>query len=178
MTEDPVVVLHEGRFLRFLKRGTWEYAERSARAIGVVLIAVTPEGKLLLVEQYRAPVDAPVIELPAGLAGDIQGQEDESLVEAARRELVEETGWDAGHLTELARGPISPGLSNEIVSYIRASDLRRVGDGGGDEEEEIIVHEVPLGEIEGWLRRMEERGRLVDPKVFAGIMDARQRRGQ
>lgn len=177
MTQDTsrIAVLKEGRFIRFLRNGTWEYAERVNRAIGVVIIAVTPGGRLLLVEQYRAPVQAPVIELPAGLAGDIQGRENESLADAARRELTEETGWKAARFTELARGPISPGLTNEIVAYLRAEGLTRVGDGGGDEHEDIRVHEVPLHGIEDWLRAQEERGRMVDPKVWVGILDARQR---
>lgn len=167
MTEPRLI--HEGKFLRMLMRGTWEYAERARRAAGVVVVALTPEGKLLLVEQYRAPVDSQVIELPAGLVGDTAEYEGESALIAARRELIEETGWDSEEITEIVRGPISPGVTNEIIVLVRASNLVRVGKGGGVEDEAIRVHEVSPDELTTWLEKRVAGGCMVDPKVMLAL---------
>src|SRR3954469_4815650 len=100
----------KGKFLRVMKIGRWEYAERVNAIAGVVIVAVTNDGNLLLTEQERLPVGKRVIELPAGLAGDLKGKETEELALAARRELLEETGYEAGGLTWLTSGPPSPGF--------------------------------------------------------------------
>jgi ADP-ribose pyrophosphatase len=162
-------VLAEGRHLRLVRRRGWEYAERTNATAIVVLVAVTAEGRLVLTEQHREPVGGPVIELPAGLVGDRPGEADEDLATAARRELLDETGYEAGQIRPLAGGPPSAGLSSEIVTFLVAADLRRVGAGGGDEHEAITVHEVPLAAVRDWLAGQARAGRLVDPKVYAGL---------
>ncbi len=161
--------LHAGRFLRLMRRGRWEYAERVNPGGAVAIVAVTPDGELLLVEQFRAPLGHPVIELPAGLVGDEAGSEAESWETAAARELVEETGWRAERFERLTEGPTTAGLSNETVILARAHDLERVGDGGGDASESITVHAVPLADVPGWLEKCERRGVPPDPKVYAGL---------
>jgi ADP-ribose pyrophosphatase len=166
---EPSEVLGEGRHLRLVRRRGWEYAERTNAVAVVVIVAITPEGRLLLTEQHREPVGRPVIELPAGLVGDRPGEADEDLATAARRELREETGYEAGELRPLAAGPPSAGLSSEIVTFLLAADLRRVGAGGGDEHEAIMVHAVPLAAVTDWLAGHTRAGRLVDPKVYAGL---------
>jgi ADP-ribose pyrophosphatase len=135
----------------------------------VVIIALTPDDSVLLVEQYRPPVSASVLEFPAGLAGDIPGREDEDLAVAALRELEEETGYRAARLKRITSGPISAGLSDEIITLFLAEDLERVSAGGGDESEAITIHEVPLLEVDGWLEDQRRAGVLVDPKVYAGL---------
>ncbi len=86
-------------------------------ATGAALIAaVTVENKLLLVEQYRIPVHARTIELPAGIIGDEPGSSDESNAEAARRELLEETGYAAGRIEAVTTGP---GMQRD---HLRAGD--------------------------------------------------------
>lgn len=161
--------LHAGRHLRFVVRDGWEFVDRPGVRGIVVVVAVTPDGRLLLVEQRRAPVDARVVELPAGLAGDDGSPADEPLEEAARRELLEETGWDAAEMERLAAGPPSAGVSSEVVTFFRARALSKAGPGGGVPGEEISVHEVPLDEVEAFLRAREGTGALVDPKVWAGL---------
>ncbi|HEV7223072.1 MAG TPA: NUDIX hydrolase, partial [Pirellulales bacterium] len=91
-------ILAAGRHLQLVQQGHWEYADRTSAREAVVLAAVTDERQLLLVEQYRIPVGRRVIELPAGLVGDIAGEEDERLETAAGRELLEETGYRASRL--------------------------------------------------------------------------------
>jgi ADP-ribose pyrophosphatase len=66
-------------------------------------------------------------------------------------------------------GPSSSGMSNEIMAFVRAFDLKRVHAGGGDETEEIIVHEVPVADAPRWLVRKMAEGYSVDPKMFAGL---------
>ncbi|HXT22313.1 MAG TPA: NUDIX hydrolase, partial [Thermoanaerobaculia bacterium] len=110
MAPDDVEVLGEGRFLRLLRRRGWELVERNGVQGIVVLVAVTPDGELLLVEQHREPVRGTVIELPAGLAGDELDSAGESLEQAATRELREETGWEATSWERLSTGPPSAGL--------------------------------------------------------------------
>ncbi len=60
-------------------------------------------------------------------------------------------------------------MSAELVSLVQAVGLKKCGAGGGDGTEAITVHEVPLGEIEGWLKAMQGQGKMVDPKVYAGL---------
>jgi ADP-ribose pyrophosphatase len=168
MSHDEHHTVWEGKYLRVRIRGHWEYVERSNSPAGIVIVALTPEGKLLLTEQYRVPVQKNTIELPAGLAGD-DNYGGEPFVEAARRELLEETGYAAGEWEELAWGPPSPGLSNEIVVFYRARNLRKAGSGGGAGAEQIRVHEIPPSEAPAWLEEQARRGALIDPKVFAGL---------
>lgn len=169
-----VEVLAEGRFLRLVRRNGWEYAERRGIHGIVVLVAVTPNDELLLVEQHREAVGASVIELPAGLAGDEPGHESESLEEAAARELREETGWEADSWERLSAGPPTSGVSNEVVTLMRARGLQRHGKGGGAGQERITVHAVPLSDLASWLHDREGSGTLVDPKVWAGVWFATQ----
>jgi len=165
----PGEVLAEGQHLRLVRRGGWEYAERVRGTGIVVIVAVTEDGRLLLTEQHRIPVGRPVVELPAGLAGDRVEDAGEDLETAARRELLEETGYEAQAFERLTEGPPSAGLSSEVVTLLRAVGLRRVGPGGGDAHEAITVHAVPLGEVPGWLDAVARRGCLVDSKVYAGL---------
>ena len=161
-------VLWQGKWLRMMRRGHWEYAERTnAGGISVIIIAATPEAKLLFVEQTRVPIQRKTIEMPAGLVGDFDAEE--SLEIAAGRELLEETGWRAGKLEYLMTGPSSAGMSTELMAFIRARELVREGEGGGDESEDIIVHEVDIAEAPRWLAQKMAEGYSIDAKVWAGL---------
>lgn len=163
-----VIIHHRGRFLGLQERDHWEYTFRTNATGVVVLVPVTDTGELVLVEQYRIPVRSRVIELPAGLAGDT-GDPDENLEVAAQRELEEETGYQAGVLEELLTCPSTPGMSDEIVTIFYAGALKRVGSGGGTEDEDITVHHVPLESAPQWLESQSAKGIMVDPKVYAGL---------
>lgn len=162
-------IIAEGRHLRLVDRDGWELAERRGVSGVVAIVAITPDERLILTEQWRAPVGRSVIDLPAGLAGDIPGEEHEALSEAARRELVEEVGFDAKVLALLAACPTSPGLSSEVVTFFLATELSRVGEGGGAGSESITVHEVPLTALAAWCREREGMGALIDLKLWAGL---------
>ncbi|MBA8885686.1 NUDIX hydrolase [Dokdonella fugitiva] len=167
MTETET--LCNGKWLRLKRRGRWEYAERTNPGGGVMIIAVTPEDRILFVEQYRPAIECMTIEMPAGLVGDVAGNADESSVDAAHRELVEETGYRAGRIDFLMAGPTSAGMSNEILAFVHARDLVRVEQGGGDETEDITVHEVPRRDAATWLVEKINAGYSIDPKMFAGL---------
>jgi ADP-ribose pyrophosphatase len=162
-------VLAQGRYLTVVDDAGWEYVTRHRVKGVVVLVAITPARELVLVEQHRRPVGKAVIELPAGLVGDLPGQETETLASAAHRELVEETGFEAEEMVELVAGPIAVGVSDEVVTFFEARDLRRVGPGGGDETEDITVHVVPLEELEPFLAGKRSQGLAVDPKIYSGL---------
>jgi len=172
--QQKTTTIAETKHLRLVRRDGWSYVER-VNASGVVcIVALTNEGKVLFVEQYRPPVGCNVIELPAGLSGDLADQADEALEEAARRELLEETGYRAKHLKQKAVVVSSGGLTNEVVTMFVAAGIERIAPGGGDETEKIEVHEVPLKEADDWLARAQAAGTLVDGRVYAGLHFLRQ----
>ena len=162
-------ILAEGKYVRLVKRGRWEWAERTNCSSAVVILPVTREKQVAFIEQYRHPLDAKVIELPAGLVGDDPGAGGEERLTAAKRELLEETGYASERWQFLFEGPSSPGLATESYAMYLAADAHRIGDGGGDETEQIAVRLVPLDKAEAWLQEQRAAGMLVDPKVYAGL---------
>ena len=158
-----------GEFLELVRVGHWEYTRRTNSPGAVVLVPITPEGCLVLIEQYRIPVSARVVELPAGLIGDQATDKDETIESAARRELLEETGFEASDLRELTSGPPSAGMNTEIVTFLLATRLRKTGRGGGDHSEQIDVHVIPLTKVARWLDSRRDEGSFIDPKVYAGL---------
>lgn len=164
----PPKILHEGKYLRMAARGTWEYVERThAGGLAAIIIAVTPEDRVVFVEQFRVPLQAKTIEMPAGLVGDIDTEE--SIETSAIRELEEEAGWTAEHAEVLLIGPTSAGMTNEKVAFVRTTGLRKVGEGGGDGNEDITVHEIPRAEAAAWLAKKLTEGYEIDAKVWAGL---------
>ncbi len=164
-----ISIVGETRHLRLVQRNGWSFAQRTGHVRVVCIMAVTDQRQLLLVEQFRQPVGCNVIELPAGLAGDIAEQASESLEEAAKRELFEETGYEAAGWRELTAVSSSAGLTDEVVVLFQASGLRKSGPGGGDESEAIILHEIALDRVERWLESQRTDGKLVDSRVYAAF---------
>jgi ADP-ribose pyrophosphatase len=161
-------ILHEGRFIRLIDDGGWEFADRVG-AVGVVCVAAIDGAHVILVEEFRSAVGAPVISLPAGLIDEPQaGHVQETGIEAALRELREETGYAARRIEQVASGPISPGMITERVTFFVAQDLvpgPQMPDGG----ENIKVHRVPLKQLPEWLGECAARGAEIDPKIFVGL---------
>ena len=161
--------LAEGKHVRLVRQGDWEFARRNNTTGIVGIVAVTEDGKLLLVEQFRPPVGKRVVELPAGLVGDAAGHETESLAAAAQRELLEETGYEAADLIRVAEGPPSAGLSDEVITMFVGMRARKVGEAHGDGNEEITLHEVPLADVPDWLAGKQREGCLIDLKIYCGL---------
>ena len=163
------IIRHSGKHLEFREtEAGWEYVVRP-NAKGCVAVLAIADDKVVLTEQFRPPVDRNVIELPAGLAGDIPLQEDEPLETAARRELKEETGFVAKKWEVLLEGPSSAGLTNEFITIFHACDMTRMSEGGGTRDENIIVHLVELRDVNSWCADRIAEGKMVDFKVHAAL---------
>jgi ADP-ribose pyrophosphatase len=159
----PLEVMWEGKFVRALRRGKWEYASR-ARDIRAVVILAEHEGKVILVDQPRVPTGCRCIELPAGLVGDHDPQ---ATIEAtAIKELEEETGFTAGQVERLGDFYSSPGMLAEGFTLVRAHGVRKIGDGGGDESEDINVHLVARADIANFVQQKRAEGFGVDAKLL------------
>lgn len=152
-----------------------EYITRKRCSGIVIIVAVTEAGELLLTEQHRIPVGKRVLELPAGLVGDEDGKEHETEEEAAKKELLEETGYEAGNLRKVAAGPITSGISSESLSFYYTDTVRRVNGGGGNDHEAITVHRVPLSKLEAYTQECAAQGMLIDPKIFIGAYFANKK---
>src|SRR3954447_15384881 len=118
MSDEPKTIF-EGEHLLVLERDTWQYVERKKGKTAVIVLAVTDDDRVLFVEQFRRPLNARVIEFPAGLVGDESGHDDPA--ETARLELEEETGYACSSVERLSTGPTSAGITSETVTYFRAS---------------------------------------------------------
>ncbi len=158
---------HEGRFLSLREINDWEFATRP-NATGVVgIFAYTSEGQIILVEQYRRPVESPVLEICAGLIGDEEDFADEAIIECAARELIEETGYTAGTISPLLSSPTSAGMTDEITHLFLAEDCVKTAEGGGVGGEDIVTHLVDSGELTSFLRAKEKGGVLIDFKIHS-----------
>lgn len=173
---EPVAykTLYEGDWLELRYAQGREYMVRK-RATGIAIItAVTDAGELVLTEQYRVAVGAPVLELPAGMVGDEPGRGSETILEAARRELLEETGFEATVIQPIVTGPISSGFSDETMSFFYTDAIVRKHAGGGDETENITVYTAALQGIDYYLEAARQKGMLIDPKIYIGLYHVRQ----
>jgi ADP-ribose pyrophosphatase len=159
----PPELMWAGKYVRALKRGKWEYASR-ANDISAVVILAEHDGKMILVDQPRVPPDCRCIELPAGLVGD---QDPNATVEGtAIKELEEETGFTAERVERLGDFYSSPGMLSEGFTLVRAHGIRKIGAGGGDENEDINVHLVPRAEIPNFIEQKRAEGFGVDVKLL------------
>ncbi len=159
----PVETMWEGKFIRALRRGKWEYAGR-ARDIGAVVILAEYEGKLILIDQPRVAPDCRCIELPAGLVGD--NDPNATIEGTAIKELEEETGFTAESVEWLGEFYSSPGMLSEGFTLVRAHGVKKVGAGGGDENEDINVHLVARAQIANFLEQKRAEGFGMDAKLL------------
>lgn len=125
----------------------------------VVLVPIEKDGRVVLIKQYRAPLDRDMWELPAGSV-----EPGESVEHAARRECGEETGRVPGRLDRLGSWYPVPGYCDEEMIFFRASDLREPSPDSPlqpDEDEDLAVRSVTLAEA----RMMVAQGAIVDLKT-------------
>ena len=161
----------EGKYIKVLKDGTWEYVAR-ARGIQAAVILAVEDGHVLLVEQFRVPLGRRCLELPAGLVGDEEASE--TVEASAARELEEETGYRARRIEPLGFFHSSPGMVSEGFTLVRATGLERVGGGGGHGDENITVLRVPVTDIADFVAAKRAEGVAIDVKLLlllgAGIL--------
>jgi len=156
--ENPWIVVYEDQVQRPDGRpGIYGVVHFRNRAIGVV--AIDQHDRVCLVGQYRYPLDEYSWELPEG-----GGSLDEEPVEAARRELREETGFSAGHWQEILRAHLSNSVSDELAVCFLATELQ-AGDASPEGTERLQVRWVPFGEA----LAMTVRGEITDALSVLGL---------
>jgi ADP-ribose pyrophosphatase len=162
-------VLFAGAFLRLLDDDGWEFVDRPA-SVGVVCVVAVDNNHILLVEQFRPSQQANVISLPGGIIDRAApGETQESAINAAVRELREETGYLAGSAEIVGSGPVAPGITTELINIVLARDLVRTDTQALDSNEKISVHRVCLDELQDWLFERVQNGARIDLKVFVGL---------
>jgi ADP-ribose pyrophosphatase len=167
--DKPEEVMWQGRFITAKTRGRWEYVGRARgiRAAAIIAIDEDADGTrhVILVSQYRVPLGRFCLEIPAGLVGDDDGSEGELAVDAAVRELEEETGYAADRMEVLGEFYSSPGMVSECFTLLRATGLAKVSAGGGIDSENINVHRVALRDLSRFVANWREAGHGVDVRV-------------
>jgi ADP-ribose pyrophosphatase len=166
---EPAETVWQGKYLAARRRGTWEYVSRVGGIRAAVILAIDA-GDVVLVEQYRVPLGRTCLELPAGLVGDREAGE--TVESSARRELEEETGYRAAHIEELGDFYSSPGMASESFTLVRATGLAKVGDGGGDHDENITVHRVPLTRLPAFVAGKRAAGVGIDVRLLLLLGDS------
>ncbi|KGP93205.1 ADP-ribose pyrophosphatase [Pontibacillus chungwhensis BH030062] len=128
----------------------------------VAIIPITPEGKMVFVEQYRKALERSVVEIPAGKLEPGEGPD-----ETAKRELEEETGYTTESLEFVTSFSTSPGFADEIVHLYLAKDLKKAENKlDGDEDEFVELIEASLQEAE----EMEREQRIWDAKTAYALL--------
>jgi ADP-ribose pyrophosphatase len=168
-------ILHRGRFLDFrvdmVERTDGRRAQRDVAVHpgAVAVVAVDPEGRVLLVRQYRHPAGRSLLEIPAGTLDRnpaTGATEDPDL--AARRELEEETGWRATRWERVTDFWTAPGFATERIFLYLASGLLPAGPDrlAPDEDEALVLVRLPWREA----LAAAERGEISDAKSLVGIL--------
>ncbi len=135
---------------------------------GAVVVVPVIDGDVILVRQYRAAIDAELLELPAGKR-DVT---DEPVELTAHRELEEEVGMKAGSMVKLAEFYNSPGFCDEHSFLFLATDLTPCATSfQGHEEQHMTIERVPLDRVPD----LVASGDLVDGKSIIGLCLARER---
>lgn len=161
--DSPAETVWAGKYISVCKRGRWEYVSRTGGTTAVVVLA-EHDGQVILVEQYRVPVGGRCLELPAGLVGD---EDEHATIEGtAVKELEEETGFTADRVERLGQFHSSPGMVAESFTLVRAHGVRKVGEGGGNEQEDIAVHLVARDDIAEFVRKRRDAGTAIDVKLL------------
>ena len=146
------------------KKGIWQVAKRKRSRNVVIVFALTQKNEVLLVKQFRIPHESMVIELPAGLT-DKKG---ESYELAARRELLEETGYHAPEMIKIIEGPFNAGMTADKAVVYFAPDVEYKQRQKLDDSEEIEVIKIPLKKIVNFIT-YPPKGVLIDLKILGYI---------
>ena len=126
----------------------------------VNVIPLTPDEQVVMVEQWRHGTRSVHLETPGGLMDDGETPE-----QCARRELLEETGYEAGEVVRLGTVHPNPAIQNNLQHYVLATNCRRVAAPALDHAEDIVVRLVPLSEVPDMIRT----GKITHGIVIGGF---------
>jgi len=160
--------LYEGRTINLrvdtvmLPNGSKAQREIVEHPGAVSIVPVLDDGRVVLVNQFRAPINRITLEIPAGKLEPGEAPE-----KCATRELAEETGFSAGKLEHKGTFFTTPGFSDEIMYLFIASDLKPAHS-SPDCDEFLAVKRVRLED----LLEMAEQGEIIDAKTLVGIYTA------
>ena len=163
-------LVYKGEYLKVIqkeyltktkKRGNWDYIERKG---AVIIFALTKEKEVILEKIFRIPLGSFSLELPGGML-DKKG---ESACQAAKRELLEETGYLAKKLTPVFQWPLEPSLVPDEAILFFAPDVEFKEKTDGEDSEEIEVLKVPLEKLEEFLLE-SKKDMTVDLKIFGAL---------
>ncbi len=152
------------------KAKVWECASRvNSRGAAMMIAVLRPSDRVILVRQFRPPLDGPVIEFPAGLIDPGEAPE-----VTAVRELLEETGYDGRVVKILPQSCSSPGLTGEktsiILMEIDDADYSTPPHPTLEDDEEIQTLLVPRSELLDYLLEAEKNGHHIDSKLMVYAM--------
>ena len=159
-------LLHEGRHFSFLRdevelpNGFRTFRDIVRHPGAVAIVPVLPDGRVVLVRQYRYAAGKELLEVPAGTL-----EPGEPVIDCAQRELIEETGYEAGTLKPLLSCYVAPGYSSEVIHFFVASDLREAV-GEAEPDEEIAVERLEPREVVG----MMAENVIEDAKTIIGVL--------
>lgn len=176
-------VIWQGRFLRIVlisfidKDGNtrkWEAVERINSNGIVIVIPITAEGEFVFIRQFRPSFGGFVVEFPAGL-----NDKKEALIDVAQRELIEETGLSSDEIIFLAEGPVSSGLSTEVITVYIAKNVKEASENlkrkyPPDDTENIEVLKIPHKKAFDFLEKQRLNGDFIDLKIYGFIELARK----
>lgn len=122
----------------------------------VNVIALTPENKVVLIEQYRHGIEEVILEIPGGMI-----DEDELPEDAVRRELLEETGYTANEIISLGKSHPNPAIQNNQMHHFLALDCEKTEEVSFDSHESIGTRLAPLADIHGLISNEQISHSLV-----------------
>lgn len=164
------------RFSTLKEKGaprTWEFVERKQGREVVFVVGVTPKNEIVLGQQWRIPVQSQVLDLPGGLVADKNSKE--TVLQAAKRELMEETGYnvDIKNMKLVNSSPSSAGLTNEVVHLVVAQvPVTKAGAPKYEKSEKYAKYTpvlVSLDKAEKTFAKKRKQGVLVDHKIYSAL---------
>jgi ADP-ribose pyrophosphatase len=163
----------------------YEVFTRPRGVESVVILAFTPQNEVILAEEFRPALDSWAISLMGGVK-----ENDATVMETGRRELLEESGYESNEMIEISADagavPPTPGICTERTHVVLALNCVKVGKGGGleEEQENIRTHLVKAHELAEFLSRQHKEGKAIftvhmslgllalhQPKIFKEIFE-------